>query len=136
MMSPAFAWKLVLAISLGAAIFASACAKPPRRPLRAAELPLLVAGALVLYAVGVVALLSRRPVLAALLYAAGIGASALAAWLSRGSEQGGQPPDGPEPVDEHPPRAPDGAPRFDWAAFERDFRAYDRRRSRERAPTG
>jgi hypothetical protein len=57
--------------------------------------------------------------------------SALAAWLSRGSDSGGPPP-GDEPADEQPPPDPDGVPQFDWAAFERAFRAYDSRRE----PTG
>ncbi len=60
----------------------------------------------------------------------GILVSALAAWLSRGRDQEDPPPDGDEPIDEQPPPEPDGLPGLDWAAFERDFRAYDRRRGR------
>ena len=65
--------------------------------------------------------------LAAALYATGIIVSALAAWLSRGSDSGGGPPPGDEPADEQPPPDPDGIPQFDWAAFEREFRAYSSR---------
>ena len=95
-----------------------------------AELRRLVAGALALYGVGTIAILSRHAVLAALLYAAGIGVSALAAWLSRGSDSGGGPPPGDEPADEQPPPDPDGLPMFDWAAFEREFSAYATRHER------
>jgi hypothetical protein len=127
MLSPSFAWKLVLAVALGAAILASAYAKAPRRSFPSGDLRRLVLAAVILYAVGMVASLSHHGALAAVLYATGIAVSALAAWLSRGTDSGGPPP-GEEPADEQPPPNPDAAPRFDWAAFERDFRAYDRRR--------
>ena len=130
-LSSSFAWKLVLAVVLGAAIVASAYAKAPRRAFPGGDLRRLVFAALVLYAVGLVASLSHHGVLAAGLYATGIVVSALAAWLSRGSDSGGPPP-GDEPADEHPPPNPDGVPGFDWAAFEREFRAYESRRE----PTG
>jgi hypothetical protein len=125
-LSPSFAWKLVLAVVLAAAIIASAYAKAPRRSFPGGDLRRLVFAALVLYAVGLVASLSHHGVLAAALYATGIIVSALAAWLSRGSDSGGPPP-GDEPADEQPPPDPDGVPQFDWARFEREFRAYDRR---------
>jgi 4-amino-4-deoxy-L-arabinose transferase-like glycosyltransferase len=125
---PSYAWKLVLAIVLGAAIVASAYAKAPSRPSPRSELRRLVLGALALYAVGLFALLRHQAQLAVVLYAAGVAASALAAWLSRGTDSGGGPA-GDEPVDEHPPPTPDDGPRFDWETFERDFQAYaDRRR--------
>lgn len=126
-LSPSFAWKLVLAVVLGAAIIASAYAKAPRRAFPGADLRRLVFAAVVLYVVGTVASISHHGALSAVLYATGIVVSALAAWLSRGSDSGGPPP-GDEPADEEPPPDPDGVPRFDWAAFERDFRAYDRGR--------
>jgi hypothetical protein len=129
LLSPSFAWKLVLAVTLGAAIVASAYAKAPRRAFPGGDLRRLVLAALLLYAVGLVASLSHRGALAAVLFATGIAISALAAWLSRGSDSGGPPP-GDEPADEQPPPDPDGIPQFDWAAFERDFRVYDRRRDR------
>lgn len=125
---PADAWKIVLAVVLGGAILASAYAKAPSRSFPSNELRRLVLGALALYVVGVVASLTHHPILAVVLFAAGITVSALAAWLSRGSDSGGGPPRGDEPVDEQPPPDPDGIPRFDWVAFERDFEDYARRR--------
>ena len=120
---PSAAWKLVLAIFLGAAIFLSAYARAPRRAIPASDLRRLVVSALGLYAVGGIASLTHHPVMAGLVYAAGIIICALAAWLSRGSDSE-DPPDDDEPVDEQPPPEPDGVPRFDWAAFEREFRSY------------
>lgn len=133
MMPPAFAWKLVLAVALAGVIFASAWAHAPQRSFPRGELRRLVLCALGLYAVGLAASLTHHGVLAALLYAAGIAVSALAAWLSRGADTGGPPPTSP-PGDETPPASPPGAPSFDWERFERDFRVYDRRRRRQRTP--
>jgi uncharacterized membrane protein YfcA len=124
---PSDAWKLVLAIVLGAGILLSAYAHAPRRTVPGSDLRRLVLSALALYAVGGLASLTHHPVLAGLVYAAGISVCALAAWLSRGSDSE-DPPGGEEPVDEHPPPEPDGLPGFDWGAFERDFRAYSQRR--------
>jgi hypothetical protein len=129
---PSDAWKLVLAILLGACIFVSACAHAPRRTVPGSDLRRLVLSALALYAVGGLASLTHHPVLAGLVYAAGISVCALAAWLSRGTDSE-DPPGGEEPGDEQPPPEQDGLPRFDWAAFERDFWAYSQRR---REPTG
>jgi hypothetical protein len=131
---PSYAWKLVLAVALGAAIFASAYAKAPRRSVPGSELRRMVAGALVLYGVGTVAVLSHHGVLAVLLYAAGIPVLALAAWLSRGSDSGGGPRSDEPGGGGEPPPDPDGLPAFDWAAFEREFSAYAGRR--EHAPVG
>lgn len=128
---PVYAWKVVLAVALGAAILASAYARAPRRAFPRTDLRWMVFAALVLYTIGMVASLTHRGVLAAVLYAAGITVSALAAWLSRGSDSGNGPERGDEPVDEQPPPDPDGIPRFDWAAFDRDFAAYA---SRHRDP--
>ena len=86
--------------------------------------------ALGLYAVGGLASITHHPILAAVVYAAGITVRALAAWLSRGTDSE-DPPDGEEPVDEQPPPEPDGLPTFDWVAFEEQFRAYA-----ERTPAG
>lgn len=122
----------MLAIALGAAIFASAYARAPRRALPRADLRRLVLAALALYAVGAAASLTHHLILAGVMYASGVTACALAAWLSRGSDWGGPPRDD-EPADQQPPPDPDSAPEFDWAAFERDFRAYSRR---ERDPAG
>ena len=118
-------WKLVLAIALGATIFAGACGTAPRRSVPNSDLRRLVLSALALYVVGAVATLSHHTTVAALLYATGIGVCALALWLSRGTDSGDDPPrGGGEPSDEQPPPSPDGLPEFDWAAFEREFQAH------------
>ncbi len=119
-----------MAVVLAAAIFISLYARAPRRAISGAELRRLVLSALGLYAVGGLASLTHHPMLAAVVYASGIAVCALAAWLSRGSDSE-DPPDDEEPVDEQPPPEPDGLPTFDWAAFEREFRAYS-----ERTPAG
>jgi hypothetical protein len=124
---PSDAWKLVLAVLLGAGILISVYAHAPRRAVAGSDLRRLVVSALSLYAVGGVASLTHHPVLAGIVYAAGIIVCALAAWLSRGTDSE-DPPGGEEPVDEQPPPEPDGLPTFDWASFERDFRAYSERR--------
>jgi hypothetical protein len=128
-MPPPVSWKLAFAIVLVAAIAASALARAPRRAVDPVELRRLVGCALALYAVGGLATLTHRSVLAGLVYAAGIGVAALAAWLSRGRDQEDPPDGGSEPVDEEPPPSPDGVPRSDWERFERDFRDYARRRA-------
>jgi hypothetical protein len=131
--SPSQAWKLVLAIVLCVAILVSAGARAPRRAVPGAELRNLVIAALLLYAVGALATLDHRTVLATLVYAAGIGLCAFAAWLSRGRGDSEDPPGGDNPSDEHPPPGPDGEPQFDWPAFERELRAYAGDRDREPA---
>jgi hypothetical protein len=123
---PSDAWKLVLAIALGAGILVSAYARAPRRAIAGSDLRRLVLSALGLYAVGGLASLTHHPVLAGLVYAAGIVVCALAAWLSRGSDSEG-PPRGDEPVDEQPPPEPDGLPELDWSEFEQAFRSYAER---------
>jgi hypothetical protein len=135
---PSIAWKLVLVLVLVAGILLSACARAPRRPLPRTELRRLVLAALTLYGVGVFASLTHHAVLAGVVYASGIAACALAAWLSRGSEPEDPPSRGDDPPDDGPPPDDpnrDGAPAFDWAAFERQFRAYADGR-RESAGTG
>ncbi len=128
-MPPSDAWKLVLAIALAAGIFVSIYARAPRQAIPGIELRRLVISALGLYGVGVLASVTHHPMLAAVVYAGGIAVCALAAWLSRGTDSE-DPPDGEEPVDEQPPPRPDGVPTFDWAAFEREFRAYADRTGR------
>jgi hypothetical protein len=128
------AWRLAFAVALVGAILLSACARAPRQSVPTAELRRLVLCALGLYAIGGVASLEHHQVLAGLVYGAGIMVAALAAWLSRGRDRE-DPPDGEEPADEQPPPEPDGVPRLDWAAFERDFRAYASRR-RDRPGSG
>jgi uncharacterized membrane protein YfcA len=133
-MPPSDAWKLVLAIVLGAGILVSAYAHAPSRAVPGADLRRLVVSALTLYAVGGLASLTHHPVLAGLVSAAGIIVCALAVWLSRGSDSEDPPGGEDEPSDEQPPPEPDGLPTFDWALFERDFRSYSERdRARELA---
>jgi hypothetical protein len=130
-LAPSDAWKLVLAIVLGTAIVLAAWGRAPRRAVPGSDLRRLVVSAIGLYAVGGLASLTHHPELAAFVYASGIVICALAAWLSRGSDSQDPPSDGEDPADEQPPPEPDGVPRFDWAAFERDFRAWEA----EREPT-
>lgn len=120
-------WKLALAVALAGAIIISASARAPRRSTSRGDLQWLLLGALALYAVALLAMLRHRGELTILLFAAGIATSALAAWLSRGREDGGLT-GGYEPIDLHPPPGPDDLDGFDWARFERDFRAYVERR--------
>ncbi len=125
-MAPSDAWKVVLAVLLAGGIVVSIRARAPQRAIPGRDLRRLVLSAIGLYAVGGLASLTHHPVLAGLVYAAGIIVCTLAAWLSRGSDSE-DPPGGDEPVDEQPPPEPDGMPRFDWAAFEREFRSYTER---------
>ena len=125
---PSDAWKLALAIALGAAILAAAYAAAPKRSAPPGDLRRLVLCALGLYVVGGVASLSGHSTLAAAVYTVGISMCAFALWLSRGTDTGEDPPrGGEEPLDERPPPEPDGQPEFDFAAFEREFRAYAQR---------
>jgi len=121
---PSDAWKVVLAIVLGAGIILSAYARAPRRAVPGGDLRRLVLSALGLYAVGGLASLTHHPELAGFVYAAGILLCALAAWLSRGVDPEDPPSDGEDPADEQPPPGPDSLPSLNWLAFERDFRAY------------
>jgi hypothetical protein len=132
---PSIAWKLVLVVVLVGGILVSACARAPRRPLPRVELRRLVLAALALYGVGVFASLTHHALLAGVVYASGIAACALAAWLSRGIDPEDPPDDGgAHPPDQRPPPDdPDRVPEFDWGGFERQFRAYARR---QREPAG
>ncbi len=121
-------WKFTLAVVLAVAVVASACAQAPRQSVPAADLGRLVAGALVLYAVGALAWLSHHSILAGLVFGAGVAVASLAAWLARGHDQE-DPPDAVDPVDAPSPTEPDGAPGFDWTSFEREFRLYAARRA-------
>ncbi len=108
--------------------------RAPKRAARGWELGRLVVCAIALYALGAIASITHHPVLAGFVYAVGIGVCAFAAWLSRGSDSD-DPPGGDQPADEEPPPDPEGMPRFDWAEFERAFRAYaDRSDDRARLP--
>jgi len=130
-MSSSLVWKLVLASALGAAILLGAMARAPRRRVPPTDLRALVAGALLLYGVGLIAALSHRPTLAAILYGSGIAISALAGWMSRGADSG-DPPGGSGHSEEPPPPDTKTGGGFDWEAFERQFR--DRAPGRERQP--
>ncbi len=130
--SLAAAWRIAFAIGLCVAIFLSVCARAPSRSVPSWELRRLMFSALLLYAVGVLAKLTDHGLLAGLVFSGGIILSTLAAWLSRGRDQE-DPPDGGQPIDEHPPPGPDGIPKIDWVAFEREFRRYERG-TRERLP--
>lgn len=123
------AWRVAFAIGFCGLICISAFARAPRQALPSWELRRLIVCALTLYAVGAYASITQHKLLAGFVLGSGILVSALAAWLSRGRDQEDPPSSAEEPIDEQPPPEPDGVPRFDWAAFERDFRAYDRRRS-------
>src|ERR1700716_856133 len=117
---PSDAWKLVLAIVLGAAILRSAYARAPRRAAPGSDLRRLVISALGLYAVGGLASLTHHPALAGFVYAAGVVSRAGAAGRPRASDADPPPADGNDPADEQPPPEPVGVPTFDWGAFERD----------------
>ncbi len=132
---PSDAWKLVLAVVLGVAIFVGAYGSAPRHAVAYADLRRLVFSALGLYVVGGIASLTHHTALAAVVYASGISICAFALWLSRGADSGEDPPPGSEdPTDERPPPEPDGLPEFDWAAFEQDFNAYSERSDTRREP--
>lgn len=134
-LSFAAAWRLALAVAFCLAIFLSAYARAPRQSVPGSDLKRLVACAVILYAVGGLASLTHHPVLAGLVYGAGIVVSALAAWLSRGQDHGG-PPDDENPGNGEPPPEPDGVPRLDWARFEREFRDYSEHHGREPTHAG
>lgn len=134
-MTPSLIWKLVLGLALSGAIFMSVVVPAPRRAFPREDLRGMVLGALALYLVGVVASLTHHDVMSAVLYACGIALSAFAAWLSRGSDPRRDSSRREEdPCEPSPPGGPDGAPKFDWVAFEQQFRAYsdDRRPAQTR----
>jgi hypothetical protein len=111
--------KLTAAVVLGGTIILSLRARAPRGSVPAIDLRRLVFGALLLYLVGAAAWITHHRLVAAAVYAAGILAAALAAWLSRGRD-GEEVHEGVFDDDE-PPLGPE---EFDWESFERDFLAY------------
>jgi hypothetical protein len=131
--SPSLAPKLVLAIALLGAVVGSRLARAPVHPAAPGEVRQLIGCAVGLYAVGIAAWLTGRPLLGMLVISAGIATSALATWLARGDSE--DPPDNEGPVDSRPPPGPDGMPRFDWARFEADLADYAASR-RGRPPAG
>ena len=120
-----------VALALIAAIVISASVRAPRRHVPAPELRRLLIAALTLYPVGGVAIVDGHPTPAVAAFAAGVIASAFAAWLSRGSDQD-DPPDGREPFDRTPPPPPAGIPMIDWDRFERELRDWTRRQEHAR----
>jgi hypothetical protein len=116
-----------VALALIAAIAVSASIRAPQRHVPTPELRRLLVAALVLYTVGGFAIAGGHPTLAIAAFAAGVVASAFAAWLSRGSDQD-DGPGGSDPCDRRPPPDPDGVPTIDWDRFERELRDWARRR--------
>ncbi len=129
-MAATLIWKLMLAATLGAAVFASALVKPPRRSYPRGDLRMMVGAALGLYGVGVGASLTHHAPVAAALYACGIAISALAAWLSRGSDRW-EPPRREEGPEAPPPDGPDEPPEIDWEAWERQLGVSTERPERQ-----
>jgi len=123
-------WKLGLTVVLLGAIFLSAVARAPRRSFPSDDLRAMVISAVGLYAVGLGASLSHHEAVATLVYAFGIGVSALAVWLSRGADRREPPPRDDDP-ESPPPDAPVDPPELDWDAFERQLGVYSDRRQRE-----
>lgn len=117
-MTSSFAYKLVLAAALCAAILISAVARAPRRPAPRTDLRALVFAALLLYGVGLIAALTHRSTLAAVLYGSGIAVSSLAGWLSRGGD-GDNSHGGPGEQEPSPPGPSDDD--VDWDALERQL---------------
>lgn len=131
-MAATLIWKLALAVALGAAIFASALVRPPRRSYQRGDLRLMIGAALGLYCVGLGASLSSHSAVAAVVYACGIGISALAVWLSRGSDRW-EPPGRDDSPEAPPPIGPDDPPEIDWEAWERQLGVPAGPREREPA---
>jgi hypothetical protein len=132
-MAATLIWKLGLAAVLGAAIFASALVRPPRRSFPQGDLRIMVCAALGLYCVGLGASLTHHAAMAAAVYACGISISAMAVWLSRGHDRR-EPPRRDDPPEAPPPAGPDEPPAFDWDSFERQLGVYSDRHQREREP--
>jgi hypothetical protein len=122
-----------LGLALIAAIVISASIRAPRRHVPTPELGRLLVAALALYAVGGVAIADGHATLAVAAFAAGVVASAFAAWLSRGSDQDDGPGDA-DPRGRRPPPDPDGLPIIDWDRFERELREWARRREHAHHP--
>ncbi len=120
---PSPGWKFLLTAALLGAICCSVFLRAPRQPIERTELRRLVLAAVVLYAVGALASLSHRGVLAGVVYASGILVCSLAVWLSRGADLDDGPDDDPgtqPPSDEKPSRGPDGLPLVDWDDFDHE----------------
>jgi heme A synthase len=112
--------RAALAAMLLGTVFYGALAKPPHRGVSKRILPLLMLGAAVAYALGVLAVvLGWDMYVAAFACIVGITAFAVVMWLARATDPGDPPwdePPGPGPVDPDEP--------VDWDAFERQFQVY------------
>jgi hypothetical protein len=124
---PLLIGKLLVGLLLVVAILIAAHGRAPRRAPAPDELRRLVVGAIVLYAVGLFALLEGHPTLSTLAFACGVGTASLAAWLSRGADPGDDdgPGGGEDPPADVPPD-PDGATGWDWEHFDRERRDWER----------
>ena len=129
--SPGLILRCVAALALVVLVAYSAWGRAPRRAAAPRDLRRLVAAAVALYAVGVLAVLSHRPVPAIAAFGGGVGAASLAAWLSRGADPdggddhggggGGRPP-----LDRTPPPDRGGTPVTDWTRFDRERERWSR----------
>ncbi|HEV3230042.1 MAG TPA: hypothetical protein VGY97_11240 [Solirubrobacteraceae bacterium] len=112
----------LLALCVALAYFGPAPARSvPRQTIAA-----LLAGSVIAWGIGVAMVSARRPGWAALVVCLAVLCESLAAWMSRSRRGDGPPGPASSPPDEPAPE--------DWERFERAFRAYDRRRGRERTP--
>ncbi len=119
--------KLALTLLLVGVIACSAWGRAPRHAVSATELRRLIGATLILYLVGVAAVVVHRGMLATFAFAVGVVAAAFAGWLSRGSDSEDPPADddGDGPPSRRPPPEPDGFPAPDWAWFDRERRAWE-----------
>jgi hypothetical protein len=120
---PSPGWKFLLTVALLGAICCSVFLQAPRQPIARTDLRRLVFAAVVLYAVGALASISHRGVLAGVVYASGILVCSLAVWLSRGADLDDGSDDDPgsePPTDEKPSGGPDGLPLIDWDEFDHE----------------
>jgi hypothetical protein len=127
--TPLLIGKLLLGLLLVVAIGIAARGRAPRRAPAPAELRRLVASALVLYAVGLIALIDGHPTLSTIAFACGVGTASLAAWLSRGADSDDDGPSGGhEPPEGVPPPDPEGLSAWDWERFDRERHDWEQRR--------
>ena len=127
--TPLLIGKLILGLLLVVAIVIAARGRAPRRAPSPDDLRRLVGSAIVLYAVGLVALLDDHPTLSTVAFACGVGTASLAAWLSRGADPGDDGPGGGEdPPADVPPPDPNGALGWDWERFDRERRDWEQHR--------
>jgi hypothetical protein len=127
--TPLLIGKLLLGLLLVVAILIAARGRAPRHAPAPDELRRLVASAVVLYVVGLFALLENHPTLSTVAFAGGVGTASLAAWLSRGADPGDDDSDGgDDPPTDVPPPDPEGAQDWDWERFDRERREWEQER--------